>query len=453
MVAAQGNMLVPAREDTAVEEENSAAAPGQDATTAQQEGKMLAQDEDNALVKEGDKKPAEEEGGVTSEEDGEVVSQEEGKVIFPEAGEVTVQGEDSGLFYQRATEPQITKHFENNSQMFAAPLSMADYMGVQRRLSETEASIGQTAYWVLCHHDDPETVICSCTTYMRDAVINQGHGMQPVGAVVITDLFTLPEHRRKGMATMLLKAVQGTLDHGVTRRAELSIVYSDRNPDFYDRLGWKQQPATHLRIVLGKNTIELPAETDELKYAHLPRLAQFAKQDVNMTKCRLSAKREKGKVYAQILPAQKLMRWHAARSLMMKGHLLKRDDKEGSWLGAMFTNAQTGAEVVAWWTADFRSRRLYVGRLASTRLKGVESEIKTVLKVAAAEATSLGFREVVLWEPTDQVVQGASLLVEELGQGARAVVEERPDMVPCLRWNGGEEKEGGLVDAQFYGWS
>ncbi|KAM4065191.1 acetyltransferase (GNAT) domain-containing protein [Hirsutella rhossiliensis] len=368
-----------------------------------------------------------------------------------------VHNEDSRFVYQRATPAQITKHFENNSQMWAAPLSTSDYKDLHMHLSETEASIGQTAYWVLFDREAPETIISSCTTYLRDAMVNAGQGMRPVRAAVVTDIFTLPDYRRKGMATMLLSKVQQTLDE-VVKRIEFSVLYSDLRPEFYGGLGWTPQPARHLRIVIGKALVEMPLETDELKYTRVPRLVELGKKDVNMAKLRLSGLRDDGnsKTHAQLMPTQRLMRWHIVRSgILKKKHLANRQtgEERPSLHGATSKNRETGTEAWVWWTHDLRSRRLYIGRLVSTRVRGMEREIKKVLGMAAAEASQLGFREVVVWEPAEQTVAAAALLVEELGQGARTVEEERPDMVPCLRWHGGEQREGGLVDAQFYGWS
>lgn len=362
-----------------------------------------------------------------------------------------VQEESGRLVYQRATATQITKHFENNSQMWAAPLSTRDYMDLQRQLSETEASIGETAYWVLFDREAPETIISSCTTYMRDAIVNTGQGTRPVKAVVVTDVFTLPDHRRRGMATLLLSKVQQTLDR-MDKRIEFSVLYSDMRPEFYGGLGWTPQPTRQLRIVLGKAAMQMPAETDELHYLDLPRMADLGKKDINMAKLRLSGLGGgDGKGHAQLLPTQKLMRWHLVRSRVLGKKHAQTDGERRGVHGATCKDRKTGTEAWAWWTHDLRSRRLYVGRLTSTRVRGLEGAIKLVLGVAAAEASQLGCREVVVWEPTEQTAAAAALLVEGLGPGARTVEEERPDMVPCLRWHGGEQREGGLVDAQFYG--
>ncbi|KAJ6443884.1 Acyl CoA acyltransferase-like protein [Purpureocillium lavendulum] len=372
-----------------------------------------------------------------------------------EPDEMIVQELDGGLVFQRASAPFITKHFENNAQMWAAPLNKEDYMQLQRQLSVTDASQGDTAYWMLTRKEDPETIVSSCTAYIRDAMINVGDGMHSVNAVVITDIFTIPEERRKGMATKLLKKVQETLDKR-EKRVEFSLIWSDNRPEFYDRLGWKAQPANTLRIRLPKDmAVEAPAETNELEYASIARMAEIVKRDIKMTKCRFTYMRDKTKIIGQLIPTHKLLRWHAVRTVTMKGLLAGCDPiiGEGGWLGASWLHPDNRTQVWAWWAPDYRTRRLFVARLITVRLDGMEKGIKELLKAAVAEASLLGFREVVMWEPTDQVIKAAGLLIPELPEGTKTFVEERIDMVPCLRWHGGEERAGGIIEPEFYGWS
>ncbi|UNI24065.1 hypothetical protein JDV02_009844 [Purpureocillium takamizusanense] len=369
--------------------------------------------------------------------------------------EMRTQELDDGLRFQRATPAFITQHFENNAQMWAAPLSKEDYLQLQRQLAITDASVGDTAYWVLTHKDKPETVISSCTAYIRDAMINVGYGMQSVNAVVITDIFTIPEQRRKGMATKLLQKVQEKLDER-EKRIEFSVIWSDNRPEFFEELGWKAQPANTLRIRLPKGApIEMPPATDQLAYATGPRMANIVQRDIKMTKCRFTYIRDKKKIVAQLIPTHKLLRWHAVRTVTMKGLLTGGDAVAGDdgWLGASWVSDENRTQVWAWWVPDYRSRRLFIARFITVRLSGMEQGMKELLKVAAAAASSLGFREVVMWEPTEQVTKAASLVVDELPEGSKMFVEERTDMIPCLRWHGGKERVGGLIEPEFYGYA
>lgn len=361
---------------------------------------------------------------------------------------------EGGLVYQRAESRYITQHFENNAQWRAAPFGLEKYLYLQKRLSMTNVSRGRTAYWVLFYKNKPETIISSCTTYIRDAIINVGKGVKSVQAVVITDIFTVLQHRHKGMATRLLQAVQDTLDRRQDR-VEFSVIWSHNHPEFFDRLGWKLQPATTLRVMLPKGKhIKAPKETDHFRLASMETLHSMSKRDVKMSKCRIAAMGSAHTVSLQLAPTYDVIYWHSTRGLIATKYREGDKDRPCAWsnIGASWRSDKAGAEAWAWWTPDMHSRRLFIGRLATTRLSGLEAGVKMLLEMAAAEATQLGFYELVLWAPTEQVVGGAELLVRELGEGARAVVEERGDMVPCVRLHGGGGRAVRLVEGSFSGW-
>lgn len=145
--------------------------------------------------------------------------------------------EDEDPICARATSKQITLHFENNSQMWSAPLSRIQYLHLKRELANSEINVGNTHYWVLFKPSQPETIICSCSVYLRSAIVNMGRGMEPVKAAIITDIFTHADFRKKGMATKLLTKVQGVLDEMENDRIEFSIIYSGVSNELYEKLG------------------------------------------------------------------------------------------------------------------------------------------------------------------------------------------------------------------------
>jgi len=309
----------------------------------------------------------------------------------------------NGLFFRLATPAMMTQHFENNAQMWASPLSKENYLQLKRRLAITDANIHDTQYWVLVHENDPGKVISSCTVHFRDAMINVGKGMQSV-----------------------------------------------------EELGWAAQPANTLRIRLPKGApIELPPETTQLQYAGVSDMDRIVLRDVKMTKCRFTHMRDRKKIFAQLIPAHELLRAHVVRAKAMDEFLTGADPvpDEIDGLGASWKSAVDRTEVWAWWTPDYRSRRLFIARFITLRLSGMEHAMKELLKVAAAAASRLQFRELIMWEPTDQVTKAASLLVDELPEGAKMFVEERTDMIPCLRWHGGEKRPCVLIEPEYYGYA
>lgn len=358
---------------------------------------------------------------------------------------------DQSLIYQRATTLQITKHFQNNAQAWSAPLPERDYLVIQHQLSELELCAAKMAYWVLFSKKDPDTIISSCTTSVRDVITNTGQGVRPAKAVIVTDVFTHSHHRFQGMATRLLKDVQATLDRKPDERVEFSLIYSGVHTEFYERLGWKPYPAKQMRLILGALEIDRLIETDELKILNFDALCDWVHRDVTISKLRLSGMRD-AKAHVQILPSPQLMTWHLMRCKMFSQYMA-RTKPQPTLHGATHEDPDTTAAVWVWWVHDFKTRRLQIGRLVATRHQGLESAIKLVLRAAVVEARAWGFREVVLWDPTSQVVTGAHMLADELGNGVQAVAEDRAEMIPCLRWHGGKERDIGWEERQYYGWA
>lgn len=81
----------------------------------------------------------------------------------------------------------------------------------------------------------------------------------------------------------------------------------------------------------------------------------------------------------------------------------------------------------------------------------MEGGIRMVLSLAVQEACRYGLREVILWEPTDQVLEQAERLVDEIGHGVTATWENRSEMIPCFRWHGGESKEVVWTESGYFG--
>jgi hypothetical protein len=81
----------------------------------------------------------------------------------------------------------------------------------------------------------------------------------------------------------------------------------------------------------------------------------------------------------------------------------------------------------------------------------MEGGIRTVLLMAVLEACGHGLREIILWEPTAQVVEQAKRLADEIGRGVTATWETRSEMIPCFRWHEGESKEVIWTESGYFG--
>ncbi|KAH8729612.1 hypothetical protein BGZ61DRAFT_446698 [Ilyonectria robusta] len=353
------------------------------------------------------------------------------------------------LIFERAENDQITKLFQNNSQVWAGSLSQAAYLDIQEKLADTEASMGNTSHWILRRPEDPMAVITSCTTYMRDAIATTGQGTRNSRAVIVTNVFTHSEHRMRGMAKLLLKKLQDHMDRGNLGNAEFSVVYGDVYMDLFQGLGWKPLPATQLRISLGQmKKLQERSHVPGAKFLGYTDVCELSDADMNTSKLRLSGHRDR-KVHVQILPTKPLKCWHLMRSQLLSQHL-GRGELAKQRHGA---SSHVKQPAWAWWVHDYRTRRLCIARLYVARRKGMEEGVRPLLEAAVIEASVCGLREVVIWEPSEQVIQAAAKLAETYGQGLSISQGERLEMVPCLRWKGGEDRDVVMEERELYGWS
>ncbi|KPM34197.1 hypothetical protein AK830_g12374 [Neonectria ditissima] len=353
------------------------------------------------------------------------------------------------LVFERATQDeQVTEHFNQNSQVQAAPLPLSVYMVIQHKLASTAASRGNTAYWVLRLPDNPEALISSCTTYMRDAIITTGQGTRNTKAVVITDIFTHPEYRMRGMAKMLLTKLRDQMDRDGFGNADFSVVYGDAHTGLLQGLGWQSPPVTQLRISLGQFKIEERKDVPGAEFLGYMEIPSLISKDVNTSKLRLSGYRDQ-KTHVQILPTDELLRWHQIRSRLYSQHM----SRGKTALETHGARSHIGQPAWMWWVHDYRARKLRIVRIYVARLKGLEDGVRALLEAAVVEASLCGLHEVVIWQPREQVVQAAKQLSEAYGQGMSALQGERLEMMPCLRWRGGEGRDVVLEELEYYAWS
>ncbi|TWU75215.1 hypothetical protein ED733_005210 [Metarhizium rileyi] len=325
---------------------------------------------------------------------------------------------EDALVCARATSEQITQHFENNSQMWAAPLSRLQYLHLQNQLAKGDAHVGITQYWVLFNSCDPETIISSCSVYFRSAAVNSGRGMESVKAAIITDIFTHADFRREGMATKLLIMVQKVLNRMANDGVE------------------EPQDAHQQRINFGSSIIPKPSEDKNMTRLAPNELSDLCLEEINIAKLRLSLLRSTDITFVQLLDTRGVLAWHLARSLALKRHLGSTMAKEHTCIYGVKYSGQRGVTAWAWWAPDFRSRKLFIGHIATSRFKGMQTPIAKILHEAVAEAYAFGLKEVVMWDPTNDVTEAGILLGNQLGEGVQVILEARPDNIPLLRTTG-----------------
>lgn len=160
-------------------------------------------------------------------------------------------------------------------------------------------------------------------------------------------------------------------------------------------------------------------------------------------------------VHAQIVLSTDYIKWHLRRALMRQNianlQQQAQSIKSRLTVGANFVDVKSNTTISAFWVHDFTKRRLCVGCMDVRRHDGMEGGIRMVLFLAVIAACQLGLREVILWEPSAQIVEQAERLAAELGYSVTATWENRSEMIPCFRWHGGESKEVIWTEGGYFG--
>lgn len=302
--------------------------------------------------------------------------------------------------------------------------------------------------WALRKPDDPWGIISSCATHIRDAIVSRGKGARMTGAVIVSEIFTDPEYRTRGFAKLLLKRVQEFFDTRDDLDIDFTVIYGSGSLKWYRELGWKPLTATQLTINVER--FQTCGECEKMwEYLTFREVYGIATCDANVSKLRLS-KAQGPETHVQLLPTAFLARRHLYRSAFL-AYKLRQGHPHTRHHGVSVLEGD--AEVAAWWVHDFQNRRLMIGRLFLTRLENVDELVVEVLEAAMEEAARRGLREVVLWDPSPQVVVAAMTIWDKYDTDVQIMTGERKEMVPCVRWKGGEERDVVLEEGQFVSWS
>jgi GNAT superfamily N-acetyltransferase len=353
------------------------------------------------------------------------------------------------LAFCRLNSEQTTQHIKNLSQFWSGSLSQRDYLEIEFQLASTAANRG-TTWWALHDPGNPLGLISSCTVYIRDVVVGRNSKVEQAKAAIVAQVFTLPEHRRQGRAKQLLEKVQKELDKGAMGEVAFSVLYSDSHTEFYEKLGWRPYKTTHFHMqITGVEKYAKPNEVENVQIFGYQGLRLLSEHDTDLQKLGMLGLPD-GKTYVQFLAHEKIAKLHIIRSKLLGLILYKGPgDMQNTLYGAMSSVPGSTAMAAAWWTHDFRSKRLVIGRFVLTRKSGMQPAIEEILHAVLGDAQSWGLREVVIHDPDDQVISTIDMmenfqkLMDAPKTGFVTYCNLTPDVVPCLRWTG-EVPKGGV---------
>ncbi|KAL2853476.1 hypothetical protein BJY01DRAFT_206756 [Aspergillus pseudoustus] len=287
--------------------------------------------------------------------------------------------------------------------------------------------------WILVDQSQPadkRTVLASCETFLKRALIRDAYGeSEEVIAHGIASVYCESRLRKRGYASRLLKELSKTLP---TWRADTgtkcvaSILYSDIDPIFYQRLGWNPFPSYHLEFEA--NAVATPSATP----LYVEDLAVLCEKDAGRLRSSISKGSTVGKTRFAIIPDHDHIAWHHSKEefggqkLFGKTPLVK-----GAIAGT------PGNRVWAVWVhrfyrhpeRDSSANILYILRFVMEGDAPTAKDVRAVLQAAQTEAAEWGLANIKLWSPPKAL--------EELIEAAEVSFRGRTRMqesIPCLQW-------------------
>jgi GNAT superfamily N-acetyltransferase len=320
--------------------------------------------------------------------------------------------------------------------------------------------------WILVDRSlapNQRQILASCETFRKLSLIS--YPMKPSQLVVvhgIASVYCNPDYRGRGYASRLLKELSKSLP---TWQCEgkpcvASVLFSDIQPKFYEKLGWHHFSSDHLEFepaVVQRSALPVYAKD----------VAKLCALDVARLEQAMSRSSKEDITRLLILPDNDHMRWHhskeefVAQKLFGKTPLLK---------GAI--SGVRGQAVWAIWTHRFydhpdknpTDNTLYILRFVVEDLQlrlDTEDNIKhlsdqqimgvrEVLQAAQAEAAEWNLHKIKLWNPSHCLQRAIQLSGISFQHKHRT-----QDSIPCLQWYGegsGKPESLNWLLNEKYGW-
>ncbi|KAF1327034.1 Acyl-coa n-acyltransferase, partial [Globisporangium splendens] len=263
-----------------------------------------------------------------------------------------------------------------------------------------------------------DLIYCHCESHRFECVFRNRKGEIVHGfSHHIGSVFTLPSHRKKGLASFFLAEVAKSM--AKRPDAVASVLYSDIGPTYYDKLGWRLHPSTiaELDVAAARNAALIEADKDASTGTKLfldQELDAFLAQDNRRIVDEMSGEQYDGKEVFAPHPTRDSIEWQfciGAHYANIRGFKdlpsqcgLKLDDD---------------AFVV--WCHNLKESTLYIVRARFPEDASRHDAVLRLLQAALVEAKKFQLDHVAIWGPPP------SLFALEIVSKLDVVKEERPD--------------------------
>ncbi|KAG6574341.1 Acyl-CoA N-acyltransferase [Phytophthora cinnamomi] len=334
----------------------------------------------------------------------------------------------------------------------APTLDLQQYQRKEELQRATAFSQRGSNFWALVEDNGDSTELvpgqtvlyCHCESHRFDCAVRRSSGEIERGySHHIGSVFTLPEHRKRGLATFFMKEVAKQL--GKLPRALVSVLYSDIGPTYYDKLGWRLHPSKMATLDVAHphnaNSNETEVEIESLFLDD--KLDAFFQADNARLVDELSSERFQGGEAFAVLPTRDSLEWqfcigvHFAR---VRGY-----DELPSRCGVKI---HENAFVI--WCHNLKESTLYVVRARFPEAgDGAAETTRLLLSTALEEARKFKLKKVAIWDPPsgllhDEVRSHLEIeLVERVDSLSSAMVfghgNSEASTAPLPHWLGNEK--------------
>ncbi|KAE8344492.1 hypothetical protein BDV24DRAFT_127366 [Aspergillus arachidicola] len=377
-------------------------------------------------------------------------------------------GESPELILVQATPEERIAAIKLNSPAWKGPLDLDAYIARENHLAQQALTKDGLTSWLLVVRGQPEgerTILSSCETYKKKAVLAQNGKVEHVSALSIGSVFSRPEFRGKGYAKRMMQELVKKIDAcqtepKATNRVPFSLLYSDIGKKFYAQFGWMPYPSTHFSLP--------PLPKDEYDRAivrgNLPKARTLVAEDVHRFMCNDDvvqkeldilrvASQKSASAKVAVVPDFDHFKWHWAREEYY-AKILFKDRAPPLIKGA----GDEQSKVYCAWNRNFgetpEENTLYILRWVYDEPTSPEETEKTakamaaIIRRAQLEAHAWNMSKVQFWNPTP-VLERAVAILDPTAQ----VVHREQDSVACLRWSGAEQnKDVEWIWNEKYAW-
>ncbi|KAF4316127.1 hypothetical protein BBO99_00007872 [Phytophthora kernoviae] len=244
-------------------------------------------------------------------------------------------------------------------------------------------------------------------------------------------LFTLPEFRKRGLATFFMKEVAKQLAQ--LPGALVSVLYSDIGPTYYDKLGWNLHPSQMATLdVMHPRNAKTDDSTELISLMLDDELDTFLKIDNDRLVQELSSAKFEGRKAFVVLPTCDSLEWqfcigvHFAR--------VRGLDELPSCCGVKINE-----DTFVVWCHNVKESTLYIVRARFPDVGNDAAVITCALMNAALEeARKFQLKKVAIWNPPP------SLLHDDVRRHLEIEFVERGDSLSSAMvfHNGGVDVDG-----------